>query len=255
MRYCFIAILKEGLSNISIHSQADKAWVTLREHPAMYQLIIRDNGIGTGSSCGGGIGLSNMQERVETLKGSIHFESTKGFRIFVTIQKKSRRIFMKVLIVDDDFFITTALKTILEADPEIQVCGSGKNGKEALSLYASLDPDILLMDIRMEEMAGLAASGEILSRYPQARILLLTTFLDDEYIIQALKLGAKGYLLKQDYNSIIPALKAVYSGQTVYGSEITAKLPGLLTNQKSYPWEDYHINPRELEVIDLVAQG
>ena len=162
---------------------------------------------------------------------------------------------MKVLIVDDDFFITTALKTILEADPEIQVCGSGKNGKEALSLYDSLNPDILLMDIRMEEMDGLAASGEILSRYPQARILLLTTFLDDEYIIQALKLGAKGYLLKQDYNSIIPALKAVYSGQSVYGSEITAKLPGLLTSQKSFPWEDYHINPRELEVIDLVPQG
>ena len=162
---------------------------------------------------------------------------------------------MKVLIVDDDFFITTALKTILEADPEIQVCGSGKNGKEALSLYDSLDPDILLMDIRMEEMDGLAASGEILSRYPQARILLLTTFLDDEYIIQALKLGAKGYLLKQDYNSIIPALKAIYSGQTVYGSEITAKLLGLLTSQKSFPWEDYHIGPRELEVIDLVAQG
>ena len=159
---------------------------------------------------------------------------------------------MKVLIVDDDFFITTALKTILEADPEIQVCGSGKNGKEAISLYTSLDPDILLMDIRMEEMDGLAASKEILSRYPQARILLLTTFLDDEYIIQALKLGAKGYLLKQDYNSIIPALKAIYSGQTVYGSEIT---PGLLTSQKSFPWEDYHIGPRELEVIDLVAQG
>ena len=161
----------------------------------------------------------------------------------------------EVLIVDDDFFITTALKTILEADPEIQVCGSGKNGKEAISLYTSLDPDILLMDIRMEEMDGLAASKEILSRYPQARILLLTTFLDDEYIIQALKLGAKGYLLKQDYNSIIPALKAIYSGQTVYGSEITAKLPGLLTSQKSSPWEDYHIGPRELEVIDLVAQG
>ena len=162
---------------------------------------------------------------------------------------------MRVLLVDDDFLITTALKTILEADEEIEVCGSGKSGKEAVSLYASLIPDILLMDIRMEEMDGLAASKEILSRYPQARILLLTTFLDDEYIIQALKLGAKGYLLKQDYNSIIPVLKAVYSGQTVYGSEITAKLPGLLNSQKSFPWEDYHIGPRELEVIDLVAQG
>lgn len=162
---------------------------------------------------------------------------------------------MRVLIIDDDFFITTALKTILESDSEIQVCGSGKNGKEAVSLYDSLHPDILLMDIRMEEMDGLAASAEILARDPQANILLLTTFLDDEYIIRALKLGARGYLLKQNYNSIIPALKAVFSGQTVYGNEITAKLPNLLTGQKTFPWETYHIGPRELEVIALVAQG
>lgn len=162
---------------------------------------------------------------------------------------------MRVLIIDDDFFITTALKTILEADSEIQVCSSGKNGKEAVSLYDSLHPDILLMDIRMEEMDGLAASAEILARDPQAKILLLTTFLDDEYIIRALKLGARGYLLKQNYNSIIPALKAVFSGQTVYGNEITAKLPNLLTGQKTFPWETYHIGPRELEVIALVAQG
>ena len=162
---------------------------------------------------------------------------------------------MRVLIIDDDFFITTALKTILEADSEIQVCGSGKNGKEAVSLYDSLHPDILLMDIRMEEMDGLAASADILARDPRANILLLTTFLDDEYIIRALKLGARGYLLKQNYNSIIPALKAVFSGQTVYGNEITAKLPNLLTGQKTFPWETYHIGPRELEVIALVAQG
>lgn len=162
---------------------------------------------------------------------------------------------MRVLIIDDDFFITTALKTILEADSEIQVCGSGKNGKEAVSLYDSLHPDILLMDIRMEEMDGLAASAEILARDPRANILLLTTFLDDEYIIRALKLGARGYLLKQNYNSIIPALKAVFSGQTVYGNEITAKLPNLLTDQKTFPWETYHIGPKELEVIALVAQG
>ena len=162
---------------------------------------------------------------------------------------------MRVLIIDDDFFITTALKTILEADSEIQVCGSGKNGKEAVSLHDSLHPDILLMDIRMEEMDGLAASAEILARDPRANILLLTTFLDDEYIIRALKLGARGYLLKQNYNSIIPALKAIFSGQTVYGNEITAKLPNLLTDQKTFPWETYHIGPKELEVIALVAQG
>lgn len=88
IRYCFIAILKEGLSNISAHSQADTAWVTIREHPAMYQLIIRDNGAGGNFSPCKGIGLSNMQERVEALKGTIHFQENKGFQIFVTIPKK-----------------------------------------------------------------------------------------------------------------------------------------------------------------------
>lgn len=168
---------------------------------------------------------------------------------------------MKVLIVDDDFFITTALKTILETDDEITVCGTGSDGREAVSLYESLNPDILLMDIRMKDMDGLTASKEILARNPQANILLLTTFLDDEYIIRALKYGAKGYILKQNYESIIPAIKAVFSGQTVYGSEITKKLPGLL-NETPKPekgslsfWEEQEISQRELEIIRLVSQG
>lgn len=168
---------------------------------------------------------------------------------------------MKVLIVDDDFFITTALKTILETDEEITVCGTGSDGREAVSLYESLNPDILLMDIRMKDMDGLTASKEILTRNPQANILLLTTFLDDEYIIRALKYGAKGYILKQNYESIIPAIKAVFSGQSVYGSEITKKLPGLLSEtqkpEKGSPsfWEKQEISQRELEIIRLVSQG
>lgn len=162
---------------------------------------------------------------------------------------------MKILIVDDDFLIITALKTILEADPEISVCGSGCDGKEAILLYESLQPDILLMDIRMEGMNGLDAAREIFRAHTDAKILLLTTFLDDEYIIQALQLGAKGYLLKQDYHSIVPALKAVSSGQTVYGSEITAKLPHLLARQTAFPWEKYSISSRELDVIRLVSKG
>lgn len=89
IRYCFIALLKEGLSNISAHSQGNHAWITLREHPAMYQLIIRDNGTGGEPSPGRGIGLSNMQERVEALKGTIYFQQQKGFQILVSIPKES----------------------------------------------------------------------------------------------------------------------------------------------------------------------
>ena len=90
VRYCMIAVLKEGLSNIAAHSQAEQAWITLREHPGMYQLIIRDNGVGTGGAVPEthGIGLSNMKERVEALNGSIHIQAENGFRIFITIPKK-----------------------------------------------------------------------------------------------------------------------------------------------------------------------
>lgn len=123
---------------------------------------------------------------------------------------------MKIVIVDDDIFVSGALTTILEASGKVTVAASGTDGKEAAELYKIHQPDVLLMDIRMKEKSGLDASAEILEEFPDAKILLLTTFSDDEYIVKALKLGAKGYLLKQDYASILPALEAVCSGQTVF---------------------------------------
>lgn len=100
---------------------------------------------------------------------------------------------MKIIIVDDDCLVSGALKTILEANPDIQVAATGSDGEEACSLYKEYLPDILLMDIRMKGMDGLEASRKILGEFPEAKILLLTTFSDDEYIIKALRLGTKGY--------------------------------------------------------------
>ena len=118
---------------------------------------------------------------------------------------------MNIIIVDDDSLVAGALKTILEINPDINITATGSDGQEACELYRRYQPDILLMDIRMKNMSGLEASALILKEFPDARILLLTTFSDDEYIIKALRLGAKGYLLKQDYASILPALRAVFS--------------------------------------------
>lgn len=162
---------------------------------------------------------------------------------------------MRVVIVDDDTFVSGALKTILEVNEDILVVGTGEDGKEAIQLYESQRPDVLLMDIRMKEMSGLEAAEKILLRDPQAKILLLTTFSDDEYIVKALKYGVKGYLLKQDYNSILPALKSVYSGQSVFGTEITAKLPELLKEKRSFDWPAHDIGEKELQIISLVAEG
>ena len=162
---------------------------------------------------------------------------------------------MKIVIVDDDFLVSQSLKIILETQPDIEVAAVGANGLEAIDLYEKHNPDVLLMDIRMKEMDGLTASQEILGRHPQAKILLLTTFSDDEYIVRALKIGAKGYLLKQDYESICPALHAVRKGQTVFGHEVMQKLPKLLDKKEKFSCEEYGISQREVDIIVAVGEG
>ena len=162
---------------------------------------------------------------------------------------------MRIIIVDDDCLVAGALKTILEVNEDVEVLDIGSDGKQACQLYEKYEPDVLLMDIRMREMDGLEASEHILKRHPKANILLLTTFSDDEYIVKALRLGAKGYLLKQDYGSILPALRAVYFGQTVFGTEIVSKIPDLLQDEKEFDYSSYSINEREFEIIELIANG
>lgn len=163
---------------------------------------------------------------------------------------------MKVLFVDDDKLVCSSLKIILSADKDFEVVGSANNGMDGITLYRKLLPDILLMDIRMEPMSGLDAGEIILKEYPDAKILYLTTFLDDDYIIKALHLGAKGYMLKQNYDSIIPSIKAVAMGQNVYGNEIITKLPDLMNKaNESKSYDRYGINEREFEIITKIADG
>ena len=162
---------------------------------------------------------------------------------------------MKILVVDDDRLVCASLKTIIEAQGDIEVIGIGHNGEEAIALYRQLKPDVLLMDIRMEVMTGLEAAAVILAADHAARILFLTTFLDDEYIIKALKLGAKGYIIKQDFESIVPSLRAVQIGQSVFGQDIVTKIPGLINQLEQRETECFDLSDKELELIDRVAQG
>lgn len=162
---------------------------------------------------------------------------------------------MRVLLVDDDQLVSLSLKTILSAQTDIDVVGIGKSGQEAIALYQQEQPDILLMDIRMGELTGLDAAQIILKRYPDALIVFLTTFLDNEYVIQSLKIGARGYILKQNFESIIPSLKAVLVGQSVFGEEIIHLMPDLLNQQKNQNDFDGNLNERELEILSEIAEG
>ena len=162
---------------------------------------------------------------------------------------------MKIVIVDDDKFVCLSLQTILQADPEITVAACGTSGEEAIRLFRTHHPDSLLIDIQMPGLSGLEAGEAILKEDPDARILFLTTFSDNEYIVKALQIGARGYLIKQEIESIAPALKAVLSGQSVFGNEIMTRLPSLISSPAPSDLSALGISQREMEVICLVAQG
>ena len=137
---------------------------------------------------------------------------------------------MKIIVIDDDNLVAISLKTILEATGKIEVAAIGNSGNDAIELWRQNLPDVILMDIRMASMTGLEAAEIILKENKEAKILFLTTFSDDEYIVKALKLGVRGYILKQDFNGIAPALEAVVKGQNVYGSEVICRLPELMNS-------------------------
>lgn len=160
---------------------------------------------------------------------------------------------MTIIIVDDDKLVCSALKRIVEAEG-VNVLAVGYSGEDALKLYEQHHPDITLTDIRMGGMTGIEAGKKILESDPTAKIIFLTTFKDDEYIVKALAMGAKGYLLKQDFESIVPALKAVNTGQNIFGDEIVSRIPKMLSKEKKDK-EAYNLTDREFEVTTLVAQG
>lgn len=156
---------------------------------------------------------------------------------------------MNIIIVDDDHLVVNSLKTIVEASG-INVLGLGHSGADAIQLFKDLKPDLVLMDIRMGDISGIKATEEILKLDPKAKILLITTFQDDEYISQALSLGSRGYILKQNIDSIIPSIKAVFSGNMVFDSKIVASM-------KKHKEKDLNgeLSDREVEILTLVAKG
>lgn len=168
---------------------------------------------------------------------------------------------LRVCVVDDDPFVTASLATILSAEPDIVVAGEGHDGEEAVALFERERPDVLLMDIQMPGVSGLEAAERILAAHPEARVVFLTTFSDDEYIVRALRLGAKGYLIKQEVATIAPALRSVTAGQSVLGGEVLDRMDALMSRgpacAESAPGGEMRsgLTERESAIVELVAEG
>lgn len=177
---------------------------------------------------------------------------------------------MRVVVADDDAVITSSLEIVLGSQPDIEVVGLASDGDEAVRLAFELSPDVVLLDIQMPGTDGLTAAEEILARESPPRVVFLTTFSDDEYIVRALALGAAGYLIKQDVGGVASALRAVVAGRSVLEGEVLERAVTIgssaLGGAGVTPVADVAAGPdlvalfpqlteREREVVRLVAEG
>ncbi|NMI03876.1 response regulator transcription factor [Paenibacillus sp. SZ31] len=168
---------------------------------------------------------------------------------------------IRLILADDDYFIRESLKVLLGLGSGIRVTGTASNGQEALALLEAGTPaDVVLMDIRMPECDGVEGTQLIKARFPEIQVLMLTTFDDDEYIIQALQNGASGYLLKNvPPERIIQGIKTVHNGDMLIHPDIARKLTGLLRPatipQTQNSIEAYGLTRMELAVAEAISEG
>lgn len=165
---------------------------------------------------------------------------------------------IRLLLVDDQDLIRRGLSALLSTDPTLDVIGEAGNGQDAVSLVAQLNPDVVLMDVRMPVTDGVAGTRQISQRFPNTKVLMLTTFDDQEYVIQALQAGASGYLLKDTpFEELTQAIALVHKGYTQIGpglssSALTHPTP-TASPEAIEPWTA--LSEREQDIVRLVAQG
>lgn len=167
---------------------------------------------------------------------------------------------IKVLIADDQSIIRDGLKLILDMEDDLTVVGLAANGDEAFSLTEKLEPDVILMDIRMPKCDGVTGTQKISEAYPDVKIIILTTFLEDEYIFEALKYGAKGYLLKDvESDKLASSIRTVVNGGVLIDPAVAAKIvTGLGSNTTLKTPECKkadELTGRETEIAKLIAKG
>lgn len=167
---------------------------------------------------------------------------------------------IRILLADDQYLVREGIASLLELESDVEVVGMAENGKEAIAQALTLKPNIVLMDVRMPEMNGVEATAKIKQALPNCQIIMLTTFDDDEFIVQSLLAGACGYLMKDiPPKDLAQAIKLAHTGVFQLSPEAAGKLIGNLQNKSTFdspqPAIETPLTARELEVLKLLAKG
>ncbi|MCL6587556.1 MAG: response regulator transcription factor [Anoxybacillus sp.] len=160
---------------------------------------------------------------------------------------------IKILLVDDHEMVRLGVSAYLSAQPDMEVVGEAESGEKGVELALQLRPDMILMDLVMEPMDGIEATKQIISAWPEAKIMIVTSFLDDDKVYPAIEAGAVSYMLKTSKASeIANAIRATFHGQSVFEPEVMGKM---MNNRRKQSLPHEQLTSREMEVLLLMAQG
>lgn len=267
IKFAMIRSLQESLTNALRHGKATKIHLVIHFSETRVKMVISDNGTGF-QRLDRGLGLTTMAERVQSLHGELDITSKEGrgatVVVSIPIKTVSQNDNIRVLIVDDKEFIRSALRILLSVDHNITVVGTAQNGLEALEMCVEHHPDVVLMDIHMPELDGVETTKKMKEKWPEIKVIMLTTFGEIQFAVEAINAGAEGYLLKSNHpNNIAKAVQLVYNGGTLISEEMAKRMvlaiqhmeERKLTSASVWTTRAQTLKERELQILRCLTQG
>ena len=255
-------IVQEGLTNSLKHSGAGRAEVTVAYEHDELRLEVRDHGSRDGNGSGGPGPRAGRDRRArEDLRRRDVGRAGSRRRVpraRPAAPERGTGMTIRVLVVDDQSMVRAGFRLLLADEPDIEVVAEASNGREAVAHAARLHPDVILMDIRMPELDGLEATRRILATDTTARVLVLTTFDLDDYVFEALRAGASGFVLKDDPpEQLLAAVRTVAAGEALLSPAVTRRVIRHFAHARhqSPPPGVAELTSRELEVFELITRG
>ncbi|EOQ15721.1 hypothetical protein KQ3_05172 [Bacillus cereus B5-2] len=255
--------LQESLTNAVRHGHSTEIIMSLHFEPQQIRLDVQDNGCGV-EEWKDGFGLTAMKERVSQLQGRVIVYSKKGEGTLIScvlprlVQLSNEPI--RLCIVDDHSFIRESLHTILDGQDGLQVVGMAEDGEQAVELCERLKPDLVLMDLEMSKLNGIRVTKIIKGKWPDIRVLILSTFQDTKRAKEIIRNGADGYLLKSiDSRELAESIRLIYRGGKMIDQDLFHKMWDGNDEEESVELKsdgkEYGLTKRELEVLNLLSQG